>query len=761
MKKIFLLTVVLLGLLVIMPVTALGGTVNLPVTSMSLFNNFWQTYKPMNLNDEVRLFPERGASHVPIAEDIVWSVISTTTTGPGTLSNNSVGEENIIPENILLVTGDGQGTVRLRATLPGGGAGGADFVRTFDITFGEAGITAEMGGLSPLFVGVLVNAQVLFTLEGGYFAEDIFPSDFWVTGLPAGLTAAPAERVNNTVVAIDITGTPIRSTSTEMELVVPRSIHSRNLRQGIVNIPVFTPYGLHVGNVAASSGVWPREVTFDLNPYGVMHRDFVAQLNTLDFNFNTLRYGTVDLREFTDFTRNPVNPYSFTINRSFLARLPIGNWDLTFVVNRGANPVVTMNIIDTSLPDEPLPPIAIGPHPEPPMPPRQPDEGFFFLTGGAAINMSNLRWDLNRARVTPEIVDDIASVTIRADVLANLQGDFDIVTPIVRLRIPSNFFDIIWGGRAAIAARGLHTNQVDVRISLINRSNDSARTTMFSAIYPDGELLSPLVELKVELLFADSGEVFFVAEEFTRPLHMVFTIMNTAGHMRPAGVRFARAWLEFIPFRSPSPNEIVTGTIFPGVQAIMHNRARFDDMHSAHWGFLQSYTAAYSGIVAPMEHLHPDTPITRGEFAQLLSFAMQLPRMDADFSGFVDVLPPNVFFDGVSRVFAAGLLGSYQSGARFNPNAIITREEIAAMTGRALIQNRPATTPQNRPLSAEFTDSVFISPHLLPYVQETVNHRVMIGYPDRSFRPQVEGTRIYALEAVVSLVRVLGLIDEN
>ncbi|MCL2199749.1 MAG: S-layer homology domain-containing protein [Defluviitaleaceae bacterium] len=760
MKKIFALIMVLLAVAV--PVAAFGEEVHLPVASMSLSNTFGQVHVPMDLDEMVSLFPARGANHVPVESDIEWSVVNISTIGPGTLAAVTVGEENIVPDNILYVTGNGQGTVRLRATIPTERNGGVDFTpRYFNITFGGAGITAEMGGLTPLFVGVPVNAQVLFTLDGGYFLEDISPWDFWVTGLPAGLIAAPAERVSSTVVAINITGSPIRAIDTAIELRVPNTIHFRNIRQGIVNMPVFTPYGLSVGNVAASSGVWPLEFTFDLNPDGALHRDFTLHLNTLDFNFNALRYGEVDLREFTDFTRNAINPYLFTINRSFLRRLPIGSWDLTFVVNRGANPTVTMTIIDTSLPDAPLPPIAIGPHPTPPTQQlNQPGAGFMFLTGGAAVNLNNMRWDLNRARVNPEFMDDVASVIIGADILENLPGEFDIVTPIVRLRIPSNFFDIVWGGRAAIAAQGLTTSQVNVRISLINRSNDTSRTDMFFAVYPNGELLSPLVELKVELLFAYSGEVFFTAFEFTRPLQMIFTLMNTAGHMRPAGVMFSRAWLEFVPFRMPSQNEIVTSTIFPGVQAIMHNRARFDDIHSTHWGFVQSYTAAYSGLVAPMEYLHPDTPITRGEFAQLLSFAMQLPRADANVSGFVDVPPPNVFFDGVSRVFAAGLLGPFDPAARFNPNQIITREEIAAITGRAIALGNPVIPPQNRPISSEFIDHAYFTPENWLSAQVAVNHRVMIGYPDRTFRPQANGTRIYALEAVVNLVRVLELIDD-
>jgi len=192
----------------------------------------------------------------------------------------------------------------------------------------------------------------------------------------------------------------------------------------------------------------------------------------------------------------------------------------------------------------------------------------------------------------------------------------------------------------------------------------------------------------------------------------------------------------------------------------MHNKAKFEDVHLTHWGFLQSYTAAFSGLIAPAEQLAPDTNITRGEFAQLLSFAMQLPRANAEISGFVDVLPSNVFFDGVSRLFSAGLLGAYQSDARFYPNAIITREEIASIVGRAIILGDPVRESHYRPLSFAFSDyGDFNSAHLTN-IQATVNHGVMVGFPDNNFRPKNQGTRIYALEAVMNLTRLLGIIDE-
>jgi hypothetical protein len=356
-------------------------------------------------------------------------------------------------------------------------------------------------------------------------------------------------------------------------------------------------------------------------------------------------------------------------------------------------------------------------------------------------------------------------VTVRTHVLDHLAWirpgeSFEIITPQVRVQIPTDILNAIWGGRFSIVDRELAYNQVDLRISIIDRSQDQRLNTMFFSHYPNGEILAPIIEIRLELVNALTGEVFFTAHELSAPIRLTFVNMNNAGHLRPAAVKFQRAWLEFVPYRNLSPNEITIRTIFPGTQTIMHNRVHFDDVYNAHWGFLQSYTAAYSGLTVPMDLLHPNTPITRGEFAQLLSLTLQLPRADASRSGFVDVPLPNVFFDGVSRLFNAGLLGPYTSGAHFSPNALITREEITAIAGMALLLGEPERIPESRPISLIFTDGWLFSPHHRSNAQVAVDYRVMVGYPDNTFRPNEPATRIHALQAVMRLARAMGLLDE-
>jgi hypothetical protein len=629
----------------------------------------------------------------------------------------------------------------------------------------ERQITAQLEGMNELYVGVPVEARVTFTLQHGVYEEEITPSDFSVWRLPGGLRAEEAERISDTIVEVRITGTPTWHSTNNPDLQVTRWISARNFPRRLSGFVEVITANLSVPDVIRSAEVSPHHFTFDINPHGWQHRNPTIWLTPREFTFTQVRYGSVILSADVDYIRFENNDNRFEIDSSFLSRLPVGEWDLTFRMSQGSHPTVSMTIIDTSVTTVTPPTGPLGPPPAPPMPPVHPDENFMFLTGGVAVNMNDLHWDINRARVNPSVFDGVAQVVVRAHVLDNLSAmhpntTFEISTPMARVKIPTNLLDIIFAGRFEILRRELAYNQVDVRITIADRSDDALLTHMFRRTYPRGEILSPLVDLTVELVHVPTGIVIHTAREFSRPISMSFVVMDNAGHLRPAGILFQRAWMEFAPYRSPAPNEITINSIFPGVHAVVHNGVFFEDVYTRHWGFSQAYTAGYSGIVLPMDNLHPETIISRGEFAQLLAFALQLPRQEANFSGFVDVLPSNVFFDGVSRLFRAGYLGPHIVGSQFYPNAPITREEIAAISGMALITGTPERLPVNRPLSFAFTDAHEFNPRHLTNIQVTVNYGVMVGYPDNTFRPKEHATRVYALQTIMRLSRTLGVIDE-
>jgi len=69
-------------------------------------------------------------------------------------------------------------------------------------------IIASVEGLDNLKIGEPVNAVVSFTITDGAFLSTIHPTSFLLFSLPAGLSSSAAIRVSDTVVIVNITGTP-------------------------------------------------------------------------------------------------------------------------------------------------------------------------------------------------------------------------------------------------------------------------------------------------------------------------------------------------------------------------------------------------------------------------------------------------------------------------------------------------------------------------------------------------------------------------
>jgi hypothetical protein len=651
-----------------------------------------------------------------------------------------------------------EGTVRVRAYLPGGGTHGVEMVRDFTITFSTVRVHAYAMGLEALHVGVDVNAYIVFDLLTGEWENTINPADFSVSGLPRGLISGTARRHSNTQVVLPITGAPTLAEE-EATIRVIGGIAARNIIGTNWDAGVLPPT-LELSPVMESARLNVGSILFDLNPLGALHRAVSIQMQPNEIHFVDVFYGNVLLLEGIEFFRDG---YVFTLPVSFLSQLPAGQWQLTFIMTQGNNPELTLSIMDTrNLPlrddDFPDP----GEPPVPPPPPPPPTDRFAVLTCGTRVNMDTLAWGAGIAALHPPIHGDRAVVYINADVLEHLaytrSGEsFCIITPIVQLCVPTDILAINIGARDTVINRGIWFSAVALRISLIDRSAVAALRNGFAAAYPGGQILSPLVELRMEIVDMRDGTVVLTTREFSRPLDMTFTAMGAQAFMRPAGLFIENNTPVYVPHISPAPGQVVTRSRFPGVHGAMHSAAFFTDVPAHHFGFDAAHRAVSGGLV-PAQDLHPYAQISRGEFVVMLTGALQLPRSGIPASGFADVPPGTPFFDAVRRANAAGLLDIWEGG-NFHANAVVTRQEAAAIAGRAAMNLQPTRQPQPRSLGAAFHDSHLITTYHFPLLQFALNYGIVIGYPDGYFRPANPAGRMYAITIIINLARALGLSD--
>ncbi len=139
----------------------------------------------------------------------------------------------------------------------------------------------------------------------------------------------------------------------------------------------------------------------------------------------------------------------------------------------------------------------------------------------------------------------------------------------------------------------------------------------------------------------------------------------------------------------------------------------------------------------------PDKPVTRAEFASMLVKALKLNNNSSKY--FDDTLN-HWSRDNVAIAVSNGIISGCGENS-FRPDAVITREEMAAMIVRTL-----KTTENNNEIS--FSDNYMISSWASDDVRAAVGLGIMNGYPDNSFKPHNGATRAEAVAVIVNLMEL-------
>jgi hypothetical protein len=146
---------------------------------------------------------------------------------------------------------------------------------------------------------------------------------------------------------------------------------------------------------------------------------------------------------------------------------------------------------------------------------------------------------------------------------------------------------------------------------------------------------------------------------------------------------------------------------------------------------------------------HPDATVTRAEFVKRLVLALGLPVPESPTAdGFTDVDPAAWYAPYVDAAVSAGLVEGVTSTA-FEPDALITREQITVMAARAM----NGYTPSN-PLQVQFCDQAKIASWALPYVMQAVAAGIVHGLTSGAFDPNGDATRAQAAQLIANLVTV-------
>lgn len=160
-----------------------------------------------------------------------------------------------------------------------------------------------------------------------------------------------------------------------------------------------------------------------------------------------------------------------------------------------------------------------------------------------------------------------------------------------------------------------------------------------------------------------------------------------------------------------------------------------------HWGEEAIRELVRRDVVSgfPDRTFRPDEPITRGEFITLLIKAFEPEAQNVEPAGFTDI-QGHWAEESIQLAYNRGLILGY-ADRTFRPDERLTREQMAVMMVHTM-----DGSPSEHVL--QFADRGMINEWALEDVRTAVQHGVMTGYLDNTFKPQQTATRVEAITMI-------------
>ncbi|MDA8233309.1 MAG: carboxypeptidase regulatory-like domain-containing protein [Clostridia bacterium] len=163
---------------------------------------------------------------------------------------------------------------------------------------------------------------------------------------------------------------------------------------------------------------------------------------------------------------------------------------------------------------------------------------------------------------------------------------------------------------------------------------------------------------------------------------------------------------------------------------------------TGHWAQQEIQALYEQGIISGYDgKFDPEGKVTRAQFAKIIANAMKLVVEKPAQSTFNDVPGDKWYYDFVETAYRAGIVNG-MGNSKFEPNANITREQIAAMFVRALGLEQEAKDKAGQALTVKDADQV--SPWAVGYVAVAYERGLVNGRSDGSFDPKGDATRAEA-----------------
>lgn len=188
--------------------------------------------------------------------------------------------------------------------------------------------------------------------------------------------------------------------------------------------------------------------------------------------------------------------------------------------------------------------------------------------------------------------------------------------------------------------------------------------------------------------------------------------------------------------------------------AVLAYEKTFADVAADHWASPTIRTLAARHIITGVTDtaFEPRKAVSRAEFTTLLVRALGL-KESSRVQPFTDIPDGEWYAGDIAAAYEAGMV-SGKSADKFDPNANIKREEMAAMLVKAHeYAEGEKTTIAPAP---EYADQNEIAAWAEPYVNRAAEAGLMIGTDNNRFAPSAIASRAEAAQAIYNLLTLLN-----
>ncbi|MEF2246928.1 S-layer homology domain-containing protein [Paenibacillus sp. IITD108] len=352
----------------------------------------------------------------------------------------------------------------------------------------------------------------------------------------------------------------------------------------------------------------------------------------------------------------------------------------------------------------------------------------------------------------------------------------------IALEVPAGKAGVLLGGKAAEAAGG---NQLDIAIghAMISISpealqvileqiemeqianmgisltaaplsaNEAAalmnRASKLSAanIRSEGEI----IRLQLAIVDLKTGEEIKTLL-LKQPLQITF-MLNRNADLTLAGIyRISdKSELEFRKGEAgKEPSSFTTRISDLGLYGVLTYDKSFVDVPPSHWAYQGVKVLSAKHIIKGISDADyaPARQVTRAEMAALLNRTLGLSVQQK--AGFADVDPAAWYADDVAALAEAGIIKGV-SETIFEPDRMVTREEMAVMLVRAYKVNR--SVADESPLEIVFEDQSQISEWAADSVLVAYQLGLIQGNEKKQFHPKSSATRAEMAQVIYNFLK--------